>query len=134
MRIVQLILDFLGIKLQKSIKNQNSFPLLTQILSSTKWSVSYYHDNYNDQSVKLNHYSLTFGANGTFTASGKDFETKGKWYVNDNLNKLIIYVNTKEPISELSDEWVIEECSISNLKLGDDKFDSNEKLHLVSKK
>ena len=131
---MHLILNLFGIKMQTPFKDKNRFPLLTQILSSTKWSIAYYHDNYADQSGKLNEYSLTFGSNGTFTASGRDFETKGKWYVNDNLNKLVIYVNTKEPLSGLSDEWVIEECSDSDLKLGDDKLDSNEKLHLVSKK
>lgn len=97
---------------------------------SGNWQISYYFDNYNDETNKFIGYLLKFDSNGDFIATKNENISKGKWKFNHAQKKLQIDIKSGYPLVDLDDEWMVTNHTEQDLILQDNKLESFEKLHL----
>lgn len=127
-----LILISFSIALMSCKKDDDSNPT-TPVNSAKevpgKWKVSYYFDG-TDETSDYTSYAFEFTADGNLNAATSSQTYQGSWYqtVDDNLPRLVIMLSGNEDLLELSDDWVIESISSSEIHLRDDNTSSMEEL------
>lgn len=102
------------------------------IVTNGKWVVSYYYDNDKDETSDFAGYTFEFKSDYKITATNGTTTVNGNWGEgnDDNLPRFYIAMNsTTTKLADLSDNWVIESKSDSELKLKDDNTSKNEQLH-----
>ena len=113
-----------------NIRDENLTLFDIDNFQSGNWLISYYFDNYNDETLKFSGYSFSFYSNGDFIAVKGNIISNGTWVFNEVLKRLQIIINSGDPLIYLEDEWTFTHQSENTLILGDDKLQSNEQLHL----
>jgi len=116
----------------KDNTNVNPAGNTSAVVTSGKWTVSYFYDNDKDETSDYNGYSFELKNDNTITATKNSVTTSGTWSETsgDGMQKLVIALNTTDKdLSELNDDWVIETKTDNQLKLKDDNPDRNEQLH-----
>ncbi len=130
MKSILALLEMVGIGIKKQGAIKKLKILKLEDVISHKWIVSYYFDNVMDQTSAFIGYVFIFDKVGSFSATSKGVEVHiGFWDLIANRNKLNIHIDSKEPLADLSDEWVIDNFTGNLIELSDDKLQSNEKLH-----
>lgn len=91
------------------------------------WKVSYYFDS-GDETSNFSAYTFTFGSNGQVTAIKNGTTYTGTWSQGSRFN---IDFGADPVLSDLTDDWVIEEKTTNSIKLKDDNTTNNEVLQFT---
>ncbi|HMQ47110.1 MAG TPA: hypothetical protein PKA00_20260 [Saprospiraceae bacterium] len=96
-----------------------------------EWRVSYFYDKDKDETSDFNSYTFRFNDDGTMEAVQGTSTVTGTWKeINDDgFRKLVIAIGVTKPLSELNDDWIIEERTDVVIKLRDDNDEHLEALH-----
>ncbi len=89
------------------------------------WRISYYFDN-TDETADFAGYTFSFNSNGQLTAANGTNTITGTW--SQTSSKLVISFGTDPFMSELNDDWLIEEKTSNSIKLKDDNPAQDDRL------
>ncbi len=93
------------------------------------WKVSYYWDKDKDETSDFAGYTFNFKSNGVLEAVKSGVTTTGTWQHNSSSNKLIINIGTTKPLTNATDDWLIQERNDNLIKLRDDNTTQLEELY-----
>lgn len=93
------------------------------------WKVSYYWDNTKDETAKFSGYAFTFNSNGQLTAVKGSNTVTGSW--TETSSKLIIDFGADPVLSDMNDDWLKTEKTITTIKVKDDNPARDERLEFV---
>jgi len=94
--------------------------VVTNIVVSGSWKITYYWDTNHDETSAFNGYSFTFTGNVVTAVNGGSTVT-GTWTTgtDDSQTKLILGFSSPASFLEISDDWHITEVSNTRIKLQD---------------
>jgi hypothetical protein len=121
--IIILIAGFVNCSNKKEDSSANA----TVNLKDGTWRVSFYWDT-KDETSNFSGYALMFLDGGVLMAHKGAAAVTGTW--SQTSTKLII--NFTDPVlSELNDDWLITEKTLTVIKLKDDNPGQDDQLHLT---
>jgi hypothetical protein len=121
-------------KTNTNVTPGNNSSSVSGIVTSGKWTVSYFYDNDKDETSDYSGYTFGFNDDKTLSATRSSTTTTGTWgeLTDDGMPRLVITLNTTDDkLVELNDDWVIESKTDTQIKLKDDNPDRNEQLHFT---
>jgi hypothetical protein len=96
---------------------------------SGSYKISFYWDK-KDETSDYNGYTFEFAAGGVLKATRAGTVTNGTWSENATSQRFNISFPSA-PLSELSDNWLIQEKTPNTLKLKDDNPAQDDQLHFT---
>ena len=103
---------------------------ISQIITTARWTVNYYHNNGVDLTSSFNGYVFTFTNDDSVKVSnGTSVIATGTWRADDSKNELHLIINS--PFDSINKGWIVFEKTNTDFKLKDDNTVSTEELHFI---
>lgn len=100
-------------------------------ITAGSWRVSQFTESGDDHTADLSGYVFVFASGGQLTATKSGVTTTGTWSNDDSSNKLHLNIGSSQPLSKISDDWVVTENSSTMIKLNDDNPARTDILHFI---
>ncbi|MCF6128111.1 hypothetical protein L1S35_00365 [Flavobacterium sp. AS60] len=106
--------------------------ILSDVLTSGSWYVSYYYGDGNDQTNYYNGYNFTFNPNGNCTAIKNSIITDGDWDIHDEsggYHRLDLHFDGSA-LDEMEEGWKVLEFTATSIRLKDESGDGSDNHYL----
>ncbi len=127
--VISLLCSVLFISaIMSSCSNSDDTNTVNQNSTSGNWRISYYFDN-TDETSDFAGYTFIFQSSGVLDAVKNGTTVSGTWSVTSS--KFNISFGVDPVLSELNDDWQIEEKTNTSIKLKDDNPAQDDRLQFT---
>lgn len=120
-----------GCKKDDNSSGGSSNPNVSGNITSGSWRVSRFIESGDDHTADLSGYVFVFSSGGQLTATISGVRTDGTWSSDDSSHKLKLNIGTTQPLSKLSDDWIVVMNSQTQIQLNDDNPARTDELHFI---
>jgi hypothetical protein len=105
--------------------------VLSDVLTSGSWYVSYYYGDGHDQTNYYNGYNFYFNPNGNCTAIKNSIITNGDWDIHDEsgYHRLDLHYDGSA-LDEMEDGWKVLEFTATSIRLKEESGDGSDNHYL----